>query len=107
LDFVSYRRCHKEGFENLKPAEDYKNLYLAGNARAGGDWLLGINALDFLPKNLDNKAVLSIGRVQTPTLAMLVKRQKEIDAFVQEDYWELKTKYREVVFNATIDRLNL
>jgi DNA topoisomerase-3 len=96
----------KEGFENLKSAEDYKNLYLAGNARAIGDWLLGINATRLFTKKFGgNKAVLSIGRVQTPTLAMLVKRQKEIDAFVQEDYWELKTKYREVVFNATIDRL--
>lgn len=96
----------KEGFENLRPADDYKNLYLAGNARAIGDWLLGINATRLFTKKFGgNKAVLSIGRVQTPTLAMLVKRQKEINAFVQEDYWELKTKYREVVFNATIDRL--
>ena len=96
----------KEGFENLKSAEDYKNLYLAGNARAIGDWLLGINATRLFTKKFGgNKAVLSIGRVQTPTLAMLVKRQKEIDAFVQEDYWELKTKYREVVFSAAIDRL--
>ena len=96
----------KEGFEKLKSAEDYKNLYLAGNARAIGDWLLGINATRLFTKKFGgNKAVLSIGRVQTPTLAMLVKRQKEIDAFVQKDYWELKTKYREVVFTAAIDRL--
>ena len=96
----------KEGFEKLRPAEDYKNLYLAGNARAIGDWLLGINATRLFTKKFGgNKAVLSIGRVQTPTLAMLVQRQKEIDAFSTEEYWELKTKYRDVVFNAAIDRL--
>ena len=96
----------KEGFENLKPAEDYKNLYLAGNARAIGDWLLGINATRLFTKKFGgNKGVLSIGRVQTPTLAMLVQRQKEIDSFSTEEYWELKTKYRDVIFNAAIDRL--
>ena len=96
----------KEGFASLKPAEDYKNLYLAGNARAIGDWLLGINATRLFTKKFGgNKAVLSIGRVQTPTLAMLVQRQKEIDAFQAEEYWELKTTYREVLFNAAIDRL--
>lgn len=96
----------KEGFENLKPADDYKNLYLAGNARAIGDWLLGINATRLFTKRFGgNKGVLSIGRVQTPTLAMLVQRQKEIDAFSQEEYWELKTKYRDVLFSASIDRL--
>ena len=95
-----------EGFDNLKPAEDYQNLYQAGNARAIGDWLLGINATRLFTKKFGgNKAVLSIGRVQTPTLAMLVQRQKEINAFSSEDYFELKTKYREVTFNATIDRL--
>lgn len=96
----------KEGFQKLKPAEDYKNLYLAGNARAIGDWLLGINATRLFTKKFGgNKAVLSIGRVQTPTLAMLVQRQKEIDAFSTEEYWELKTKYRDVIFSAAIDRL--
>ena len=96
----------QEGFANLKPAEDYQNLYLAGNARAIGDWLLGINATRLFTKKFGgNKAVLSIGRVQTPTLAMLVQRQKEIDAFQTEEYWELKTRYREVLFNAAIDRL--
>lgn len=95
----------KEGFATLKPADDYKNLYLAGNARAIGDWLLGINATRLFTKKFGgNKAVLSIGRVQTPTLAMLVQRQKEIDAFTTEEYWELKTKYRDVIFNAAIDR---
>ncbi|ASW73042.1 DNA topoisomerase III [Chryseobacterium piperi] len=96
----------KEGFEKLKPADDYKNLYLAGNARAIGDWLLGINATRLFTKKFgNNKFVLSIGRVQTPTLAMLVQRQKEIDSFTTEEYWELKTKYRDVIFNAAIDRL--
>ena len=96
----------KEGFANLKPAEDYQNLYQAGNARAIGDWLLGINATRLFTKKFGgNKAVLSIGRVQTPTLAMLVQRQKEMDAFSSEEYWELKTKYREVLFTAAIDRL--
>lgn len=96
----------KEGFNNLKPAEDYQNLYLAGNARAIGDWLLGINATRLFTKKYGaNKVVLSVGRVQTPTLAMIVQRQKEIDAFDSEEYWELKTIYREVIFNAAIDRL--
>ncbi len=96
----------RDGFSSLKPAENYQNLYLAGNARAIGDWLLGINATRLFTKKFGgNKAVLSIGRVQTPTLAMLVERQKEINAFTSSDYWELKTKYREVVFNASIDRL--
>ena len=96
----------KEGFANLKPAEDYQNLYLAGNARAIGDWLLGINATRLFTRKFGgNKSVLSIGRVQTPTLAMIVQRQKEIDAFTTEEYWELKTTYREVLFNAAIERL--
>ena len=96
----------KEGFANLKPSEDYKNLYLAGNARAIGDWLLGINATRLFTKKYGgNKTVLSVGRVQTPTLAMIVQRQKEIEAFNTEEYWELKTNYRDVIFNAAIDRL--
>ncbi|VDH02802.1 type IA DNA topoisomerase [Bergeyella zoohelcum] len=95
-----------EGFEQLKPQENYHNLYLAGNARAVGDWLLGINATRLFTKKYGaNKAVLSIGRVQTPTLAMLVKRWKEIDSFVVEAYWELKTTYRDTVFTADIDRI--
>ena len=96
----------KEGFANLKPAEDYQNLYLAGNARAIGDWLLGINATRLFTRKFGgNKGVLSVGRVQTPTLAMIVQRQKEIDAFNTEEYWELKTQYRDVLFAAAIDRL--
>lgn len=96
----------KEGFDKLKPAESYQNLYAAGSARAIGDWLLGINATRLFTTKFGNfKSVLSIGRVQTPTLAMLVQRQKEINAFKAEDYWELKTKYRETIFTACIDRL--
>lgn len=95
-----------EGFQNLKPQEEYHNLYLAGNARAVGDWLLGINATRLFTKKYGaNKAVLSIGRVQTPTLAMLVKRWKEIDSFISEEYWELKTLYRDTPFSANIDRI--
>ncbi|KAA5536342.1 DNA topoisomerase III [Taibaiella lutea] len=96
----------KEGFKKLKPAADYDNLYAAGSARAIGDWLLGMNATRlFTKKFAKEKTVLSIGRVQTPTLAMIVQRQKEINAFVMEEYWELKTIYRETEFTATIDRL--
>ncbi len=96
----------RDGFNKLKPATDYDNLYAAGSARAIGDWLLGINATRlFTTKYANDKGVLSIGRVQTPTLAMLVLRQKEIDAFKPEDYWELKTTYRDTVFLAGIDRL--
>ncbi|MBX2906382.1 MAG: DNA topoisomerase 3 [Taibaiella sp.] len=96
----------REGFEHLKESAQYDNLYAAGSARAIGDWLLGMNATRLFTKKFgDGKAVLSIGRVQTPTLAMIVARQKEINAFVSEEYWELKTMYREVEFTATIDRL--
>lgn len=96
----------KEGFENLKDAAEYDNLYAAGSARAIGDWLLGINATRLFTKKFGvNKTVLSVGRVQTPTLAMIVERQKEIDAFVTEVYWELKTRYRDVEFTAAIPRL--
>ncbi|MFY0254107.1 DNA topoisomerase 3 [Chitinophaga sp. 30R24] len=96
----------RDGFLHLKEAEQYNNLYAAGSARAIGDWLLGMNATRlFTKKFAQGKVVLSIGRVQTPTLAMIVQRQKEINAFVSEDYWELKTIYRETEFTATIDRL--
>ncbi|MGV3767751.1 MAG: DNA topoisomerase 3 [Chitinophagaceae bacterium] len=96
----------REGFQKLKESEQYNNLYAAGSARAIGDWLLGMNATRlFTKKFAQPKVVLSIGRVQTPTLAMIVQRQKEIDAFVSEEYWELKTIYRETEFTATIDRL--
>jgi len=96
----------KEGFENLKESIQFDNLYAAGSARAIGDWLLGMNATRLFTRKFgQGKVVLSIGRVQTPTLAMIVQRQKEINAFVSEDYWELKTIYRETEFTATIDRL--
>lgn len=96
----------KEGFQKLKEADQYNNLYAAGSARAIGDWLLGMNATRLFTKKFgQGKIVLSIGRVQTPTLAMIVARQKEIDAFVSEEYWELKTIYRETEFTATIERL--
>ncbi|MBO9727397.1 MAG: DNA topoisomerase 3 [Chitinophaga sp.] len=96
----------RDGFLHLKASEQYNNLYAAGSARAIGDWLLGMNATRlFTKKFAQGKVVLSIGRVQTPTLAMLVQRQKEINAFVSEDYWELKTVYRDTEFTASIDRL--
>lgn len=96
----------RQGFEKLKDSEQYNNLYAAGSARAIGDWLLGMNATRlFTRKFAQEKTVLSIGRVQTPTLAMIVQRQKEINAFVIEEYRELKTIYRETEFTAAIDRL--
>lgn len=97
----------KEGFNKLKDSKNYDNLYAAGSARAIGDWLLGINATRaFTTKFGRGKATLSIGRVQTPTLAMIVQRQKEINAFTSAEYWELKTSYRETEFLCQIDRLN-
>lgn len=96
----------REGFDKLREGNQYDNLYAAGSARAIGDWLLGMNATRLFTKKFGGgKAVLSIGRVQTPTLALIVQRQKEIDAFVSEEYWELKTIYRETEFTATIDRI--
>ncbi len=96
----------KEGFEHLHKAERYDNLYAAGSARAIGDWMLGINGTRLFTKKFgQGKSTLSIGRVQTPTLAMIVQRQKEIDSFVIQDYWELKTLYRDTEFLCQIDRL--
>ncbi|GGI57490.1 type IA DNA topoisomerase [Winogradskyella haliclonae] len=90
----------KEGFENLKPSEDYDNLYYAGFSRSIGDWLLGINATRlYTVKHGGYKQVLSVGRVQTPTLAMLVKRFKAIENFKPQPYWELQTTYRDTLFN--------
>ena len=90
----------KEGFENLKPAEHYDNLYYAGFSRSIGDWLLGINATRlYTVKHGGYKQVLSVGRVQTPTLAMLVNRYKEIENFVPQPYWELQTLYRDTLFS--------
>jgi DNA topoisomerase III len=90
----------KEGFKNLKPAEQYDNLYYAGFSRAIGDWLLGLNATRlYTVKYGGYKQVLSVGRVQTPTLAMLVNRFKEIETFQPQPYWELQTTYRNTLFN--------
>ncbi len=90
----------KEGFENLKPASDYDNLYYAGFSRAIGDWLLGINATRlYTVKHGGYKQVLSVGRVQTPTLAMVVNRFKDIENFKPQPYWELQTLYRDTLFS--------
>lgn len=90
----------KEGFKNLKPAEKYDNLYYAGFSRAIGDWLLGLNATRlYTVKYGGYKQVLSVGRVQTPTLAMLVNRFLEIKNFKPQPYWELQTTYRDTLFN--------
>jgi len=90
----------KEGFKNLKPSEQYDNLYYAGYSRAIGDWLLGLNATRLYTVKFGGfKQVLSVGRVQTPTLAMLVNRFKEIKEFIPKPYWELQTKYRNILFN--------
>lgn len=90
----------KEGFENLKPSENYDNLYYAGFSRAIGDWLLGMNATRlYTVKHGGYKQVLSVGRVQTPTLAMVVNRFKEIENFKPQPYWELQTLYRDTLFS--------
>lgn len=90
----------KEGFNSLKPQKDFDNLYYAGLSRAIGDWILGMNATRLYSLKYSSSGnVLSIGRVQTPTLALIVQRQQEIVNFVPEDYWELKTQYRNVTFN--------
>lgn len=95
----------KEGFGNLMDGNDFDKLYAAGNARSIGDWLLGMNATRvYTLKYANGKGVLSIGRVQTPTLALIVNRHKEIQNFTPEPFWELKTTYRDVVFNATKGR---
>lgn len=92
----------KEGFNNLKDEEIYRPLYLAGLSRAIGDWILGMNATRlYTLKYGQNKQVLSVGRVQTPTLALIVNRQKEIESFVSEPYWVLSTIYRNTLFTAT------
>ena len=92
----------REGFQNLKDQAQYQRLYIAGLSRAIGDWLLGMNCTRlYTMKYGQNKQVLSIGRVQTPTLALIVRRQQEIDHFVPEPYWILSTLYRDVLFQAT------
>ena len=92
----------REGFNSLKDQSEYQPLYVAGLSRAIGDWLLGMNATRlYTLKYGQNRQVLSIGRVQTPTLALIVNRQKEIDSFVPEAYWVLSTIYRDTLFTAT------
>ena len=90
----------KEGFKNLKPSSNYDNLYYAGYSRAIGDWLLGLNATRLYTVKFGGyKQVLSVGRVQTPTLAMIVNRHLEINNFKPQAYWELQTTYRDTLFN--------
>ena len=97
----------REGFQKLKDQSEYQHLYEAGLMRAIGDWLLGMNAtraytLRFAKGVGKDRQVLSIGRVQTPTLALIVKRQHEIEHFVPRTYWELKTLYRDTLFTAQL-----
>lgn len=93
----------KEGFAQLKDQKEYQSLYIAGLSRAVGDWLLGINATRlYTLKYGQNRQVLSIGRVQTPTLALIVNRQNEIDNFKPEPYWVLATVYRDTTFTAVV-----
>ncbi|MDE6330459.1 MAG: DNA topoisomerase 3 [Muribaculaceae bacterium] len=97
-----------KGFENLKPQDDYQSLYEAGLCRSIGDWILGINAtrlytLKYRKPGRHDAGPLSVGRVQTPTLALIVKRQQEIDNFVPKDTWELKTLYRDTLFSSELD----
>ena len=97
----------REGFQRLKDQSEYQRLYEAGLMRAIGDWLLGMNAtraytIKYAQGTGKDRQVLSIGRVQTPTLALIVKRQKEIENFVPRTYWELKTTYRDTLFSAQL-----
>lgn len=97
----------REGFMHLKPQQEYDKLYRAGLSRAIGDWLLGMNASRLYTVHYghrEQRQVISIGRVQTPTLALIVKRHWEIANFEPTQYWEIKTLYRGVVFNATKGR---
>lgn len=97
----------RDGFQSLKDQSAYQHLYEAGLMRAIGDWLLGMNAtraytLRYRDGAARDKQVLSIGRVQTPTLALIVKRQQEIENFVPRTYWDLKTTYRDTLFSAQL-----
>ena len=95
----------REGFAKLMDASEKQSLYEAGLCRAIGDWILGMNATRlYTLKYGQNRQVLSIGRVQTPTLALIVKRQQEIENFVPQQYWVLKTLYRDITFNAIMRR---
>ena len=95
----------QEGFTKLRPEQDFQSLYEAGLLRAIGDWLLGMNATRLYTLKFGrDRQLRSIGRVQTPTLALIVQRQLDIEAFVPQTYWELKTTYRDTVFSATKGR---
>ncbi len=97
----------REGFSKLKDQSEFQHLYEAGLSRAIGDWLLGMNATRlYTLKYAKNRQILSIGRVQTPTLALIVNRQLEIENFKPEAYWELKTVYRNTIFSATKGRFS-
>lgn len=97
----------REGFDKLMESKDFDTLYAAGSARAIGDWLLGMNATRaYTLKYGNGKNVLSIGRVQTPTLALVVERQKTIENFKPETYWEIRTDYRGGLFSYTRGRFN-
>jgi DNA topoisomerase-3 len=101
----------KEGFSNLKDQGDYEPLYMAGLSRAIGDWLLGMNAtrlytIKYKERSAKDRQPLSIGRVQTPTLAIIVNRQKEIENFIPTPYWVLSTQYRDTLFTATKGKFN-
>lgn len=98
----------KDGFNNLSDSTEFDSLYAAGSARAIGDWLLGMNMTRaYTLKYGNGKNVLSIGRVQTPTLALVVNRQKEIENFVPTPYWEVKTNYRDTVFTYVNGRFDI
>ena len=98
----------REGFSQLKDQKEYQPLYLAGLSRAIGDWILGLNATRLYTLQYgQNRQVLSIGRVQTPTLALIVNRQKEIEDFKPEPYWILSTTYRDTIFSATKGKFNV
>ncbi len=101
-----------EGFSKLQDAANFDNLYYAGLSRAIGDWILGMNAtrlytLKYAKREVGSQSVLSIGRVQTPTLALIVAKQREIEHFIPEDYWEIKTRYRDTIFNSTKGKFKL
>lgn len=102
----------REGFNHLEDSSKFQHLYEAGLCRAIGDWLLGMNAtrlysLKYGGGYSRDRKVLSIGRVQTPTLALIVNRQNEIDNFKPEPYWELKTLYRDTLFSSTRGKFKL
>ena len=96
-----------KGFDNLKPLSDYDNLFMAAKARSEADWLVGLNATRaYTSAYSGGTAVLSVGRVQTPVLAMIVKRKKEIESFTSTAFWELKSAYRDTVFSYTGPRFD-